>query len=60
MVNLIPRGYSPRFIEERPPYSMPTWSRVLVNPRYKDPVDKKGGFYLGDDPVYYILSSNRL
>ena len=43
MMNLKPRGYSPRDMEERPPYSMSTWGRVLVNPRCKNPFDKKGG-----------------
>ena len=43
VMSLKPRGYSQIVIEERQPYSMSTWGRVLVNPRYKDPVDKKGG-----------------
>ena len=42
-MSLKPRGYSQIVIEERQPYSMSTWGRVLVNPLYKDPVDKKGG-----------------
>ena len=60
MMNLKPRGYSPRDMEERPPYSMSTWGRVLVNPRCKNPVIRKGEFYLRDDSVYRILCSNRL
>ena len=42
-INLKSRGHSPRVMEERSPYSLSNWGRVLVNPRYKDPVDKKGG-----------------
>ena len=38
MMNLKQRGYSPRDMEERPPYSMSTWGRVLVNPRCKNPL----------------------
>ena len=36
-------GFRHRKWEGRPPYDMSTWGRMLVNPRTKDPVDRKGG-----------------
>ena len=36
-------NFRPRKWEGRPPYDMSTWGRMLVNPRTKDPVDRKGG-----------------
>jgi hypothetical protein len=35
--------YKHRRFEERPPYAMSCWGRMLVNPRTKDPSDAKGG-----------------
>ena len=43
MMNLKRRPYSPRIMEERPPYELSTWGRILTNPRYQDPADKRGG-----------------
>lgn len=35
--------YKHRKFEERPPYAMSCWGRMLVNPRTQDPADRKGG-----------------
>lgn len=35
--------YRQRKWEERPPYNMSPWGRMLVHPRTKDPTDRKGG-----------------
>jgi Plant transposon protein len=35
--------YRQRKWEERPPYHMSPWGRMLVHPRTKDPTDRKGG-----------------
>lgn len=35
--------YRHRKWEERPPYHMSPWGRMLVHPRTKDPTDRKGG-----------------
>lgn len=41
-------GFRHRKWEGRPPYDMSTWGRMLVNPRTKDPVDRKGECYFDD------------
>ena len=38
-----PAFYRHRKWEGRPPYDMSCWGRMLVNPRTKDPTDRKGG-----------------
>ena len=37
------RLFVPRKVEPRPIYSNSTWGQMLINPRVKDPADKKGG-----------------
>ena len=34
--------YKNRKFEERPPYAMPCWGNMLVNPRTQDPTDSIG------------------
>ena len=38
-----PQSFRHRKWEGRPPYEMSCWGRMLVSPRTKDPVDRKGG-----------------
>lgn len=37
------RKFSPRKVEGRPQYETSTWGRLLTNPRFQDPTDRKGG-----------------
>ena len=37
------RKFSPRMLEGMPLYATSAWGPILVNPRFQDPTDRKGG-----------------